>query len=184
MANIIDQTYFVREIMVAGVERPTVSDTLCKFINEYEPRFLKKALGYEFYKLFNTALQSNPTSGRWYDLVVGADFTMGSTLYEWSGLKNSTIKESIIANYVYFYYMRNEMSQTAVMGEVRTNTENAIRSTPASKMAKAWNDTARQVHILWDYLQNKEVDGEKVYPEFKWQDVDYCHFQTINTFGI
>jgi hypothetical protein len=185
MANIIDQTYFVREILVAGIENPIISDPLCKFITEYEPRFLKKALGYEFYKLFNTALQSSPTSGRWYDLVVGADFYMGSTLYQWEGLKNTTLKESIIANYVYYYYMRDNITQTAILGEVKTNTENSSRVSANMKMVKAWNDMSRQVCILWDYLINKKDDnGNKVYPEFKTQDVDYCHFGTINHFSL
>lgn len=185
MANLIDTTYFNDEVLIAGVETLDVSASLCDFIKKYEPIMLKKAMGYEFYKLFESALQSNPTSGRWYDLVVGADFYMGTTLYEWEGLKDDTLKKSIIANYVYYFYQRNELSNTARLGEVRSNAENATRVTAEYKMINAWNYMVRQVHIMRDYLANKkDGNGDLVYPEYSESNVDCLHFSTLNTFGI
>jgi hypothetical protein len=91
-------------------------------------------------------------------------------------------KQSPIANYVYYWYIRNNYSQTSAMGEVKSKTENADRHTPGLKMTKAWNEMSDWVWELRDYLDSKKTD----YPEWEKQDV-WCmlkSFRPINEFNI
>lgn len=98
------------------------------------------------------------------------------------------VKRSMIANYVYYFWMQNEATQTGMVGESQVKTENATRTTPEDKMVYAWNEMVDKARGLQCWLdKNKET-----YPE--WEGVPYrpwympygaaeC-FQKINIFGI
>lgn len=88
--------------------------------------------------------------------LTGYTFVSGDTFfYEKSSnisltpLGNS-LPLSIIANYVYYWWMRNEVTQTAMVGEVMTTTENAVRVSPSGKMARAWNE---MVEGSWELIR-------------------------------
>lgn len=93
-----------------------------------------------------------------------------------------TSKQSPIANYVYYWFIRNNHSQTATMGEVKSQNENAVNHSPALKMTRAWNEMSAWVCELRDYLDAKNTD----YPEWEEQDVWRMlrSFRPINEFNI
>lgn len=93
-----------------------------------------------------------------------------------------TSKQSPIAGYVYYWFIRNNHSQTATMGEVKSKNENAVSYNPGLKITRAWNEMSRQVCELKDFLDSKTDD----YPEWEDQDVWTMlrHFKTINEFNI
>jgi hypothetical protein len=62
-------------------------------------------------------------------------------------------KKSLIANYVYYWFMRNLMSSTTGTGETESKTENSNRVNPANKMRKAWNEMVDSVQILRSFVQ-------------------------------
>lgn len=134
-------------------------------------------------------------------LVAGEDYSItGNTLTLTTGLfavndkyfyKSATLaintttgtsKQSPIANYVYYWYTRNNHSQTAAMGEVKSQNENAVFHSPALKMTRAWNQMSEWVCDLRDYLDAKKAD----YPEWEKQDVWYMlrSFRPVNEFNI
>lgn len=93
-----------------------------------------------------------------------------------------TNKKSLIANYVYYWYMRNNWTNTATTGEVKPQNENAVIVSPALKMVRAWNEMSSWVCDLVDYLDAKKDD----YTEWANQDV-WCmrrKFRPINEFNI
>jgi hypothetical protein len=93
-----------------------------------------------------------------------------------------TNKESLIANYVYYWYQRNNHTQTATTGEVKPQNENAVIANPSLKLVKAWNDMSAWICELVDYLDAKKDD----YTQWADQDV-YCmlrKFRPINEFNI
>jgi hypothetical protein len=69
---------------------------------------------------------------------------------------SGTYKTSPIANYVYYWFMRDNHTQTAPVGEVKTTTENAVLANPFLKMARAYNEAAEAVGRLRDYLDANE----------------------------
>lgn len=93
-----------------------------------------------------------------------------------------TNKKSLISNYVYYWYQRNNHTQTATTSEVKPANENAMVASPAVKMVRAWNEMSIWICELVDYLNARKDD----YTEWVNQDV-WCmlkKFRPINEFNI
>jgi hypothetical protein len=93
-----------------------------------------------------------------------------------------TNKKSLIANYIYYWYQRNNHTQTTTTGEVKPANENSTVASPAIKMVRAWNEMSDWIWELVNYLNSKKDD----YTEWANQDV-YCmlrKFKRINEFNI
>jgi hypothetical protein len=93
-----------------------------------------------------------------------------------------TNKKSLIANYVYYWYQRNNHTQTTTTGEVKPANENSTVASPAVKMVRAWNEMSSWICELVDYLDARKDD----YTEWADQDV-YCmlrKFRPINEFNV
>lgn len=134
-------------------------------------------------------------------LIPGIDYSVsGSTLTlltgqfainDWYTYKSATLaintstgtsKASPIANYVYYWYMRNNHTQTASTGETKGKHENADTASMAVKLTRAWNEMSEWVCDLVDYLNAKKDD----YTEWADQDVRCMlrKFRPINEFNI
>jgi hypothetical protein len=182
--SLIDSTYFIGEINIAQISQPSVDDVLTGFITKYETKYLNEVLGYAFAKLFSAGLTVTPTvDARWTKLKTGAEFTSGEGfLTMWPGFVNDDL-QSPIANYIYFWFCRNNVSFTAGMGEVEGATENGSLTTGNTKLTRAWNEMVDMNCALYDFLMNaKNGDGSVMFPEFTIDAVK--HFAKINPFGI
>jgi len=127
---IINSTYFINEIFIAGqansVDIDSSRSKLSGFINKYEPKFLTDLLGDVLYSEFKAGLLENPIPQKWTDLK--------------NVLANDTTKESPIANYVYYWFLRNASTTTVEVGESKQLTENAERVSSIDKQVRAWNE--------------------------------------------
>ena len=93
-----------------------------------------------------------------------------------------TSKASPIANFVYYWYMRNNHTQTASTGETKGKHENADTASIAVKLTRAWNEMSEWICELVNYLNAKKDD----YTDWASQDV-WCmlkKFRPINEFNI
>jgi hypothetical protein len=93
-----------------------------------------------------------------------------------------TNKKSLIADYVYYWYQRNNWTNTATTGEGKPQNENMVMANPALKMVRAWDEMSAWVCDLVHYLDAKKDD----YTEWADQDV-WCmlkKFRRINEFNI
>lgn len=72
------------------------------------------------------------------------------------------INESCIANYVYYWFRRNDSTQTAAIGEVITKAENSTNVSPRKKMAHAWNEMRVWVRDFLCYMEQNAT----TYPEW------------------
>lgn len=75
------------------------------------------------------------------------------------------IKQSLIANYVYYWYLRATASQTTPVGEVVTENENSIINGSHVKMQRAWNEMVDHIYEMIDFLDNNRL----VYTDWRWQ---------------
>lgn len=185
---LIDRSYFVGDINIPNTSNAAVGSLLDWFILKYETEFLDKVLGYELHKAFKTGLQEVSIPQKWIDLRDGVEYTnvQGKPRF-WHGLLAAvsgdvSFDNSPIANYVYYWYMRNSHTQTSAMGEKKSKTENADNHSPANKMARAWNEMAECVRELVDYMNANKTD----YPEWEEQD-QWCmlrSFHPINEFSV
>ena len=88
---------------------------------------------------------------------------------------------SPIADYVYWFWLKYNHSQTSGLGEVRSEAQNAVRVSPKHKAVMAWNDMVEKTWLLYEFLKVNPV----TYPEFQayLSDPDINLMLTkINTF--
>jgi hypothetical protein len=192
---LIDTSYFIgeRNIPNAGTGSP-VDKLIAREILVNEGKFLKLALGNSLYSAFMTALGKNADGSfenvdkgvpaaavpqKWKDLLNGKEYTgLDSRKYTWVGFivlaDDAAISESIIADYVFFQFMKNYSTLTTPMGEVKAGTENATAVSPKFKMTSVWNKMHFEINELVRFLRN----NSSVYTEWTFQD-GYCTTQDL-----
>jgi hypothetical protein len=171
MANIIDTTYFHGDLAVGQLTSAAVAAGLQWKIDQLEPRLLIELLGYELYKSF-IAL---PNTTRHQDILNGKEYTnRAGRVTKWFGLKRQVTAavdgppaiaatySSLIANYVYYYYTKQNNTFTTGAGEGKAKVQNMEQASPRRKLAKAWNDMVDDNCELVEFL----LSFPDVYPEF------------------
>ncbi len=189
----IDGTYFIGDLDIPNTDKDYVAERIDWCINQYEPEFLQKILGYALYKAFVNGVNISTTTPadpdetentsedestvnadqRWLDLRDGVEYTdLVGELRRWKGLIITDKKSSFIANYVYYWYRRGTATQTTGIGEVAANAENSVNVPPVQKMVTAWNKMVDWIKELVAFLDAKV----ETYPE--WKNVS--HWLTFN----
>lgn len=149
---IIDTSYFQykpvyipNSVTVASAlpnPTPTAKSQVQQFIDSKEYELLLSALGHE--QLTELLSQFTETGAwieeplqKWVDLVDGKD--------EWRGLRYTygTNKISLIAYYVFYFYLTEDFKTYNTTGIQVSQSENAISAAPNDKTAKAWNEFVR-----------------------------------------
>ena len=174
---LIDSTYFIGEINLPGLQNEVVEESLNSFIQKYESYYLQRSLGYSLMKSFLAGLEADEPEQKWVDLRDGAEFEGCRGLDKWTGFINDG-KQSPIANYVYYYFMRDAATLTSGIGEVKPTGENSSNASGAVKMMRAYNQMCEQTALLHEFL----LANKDVYTEF-----DYSHivlFRPLNLFNI
>ena len=169
---LINEEYFKGEIVIPnlnsvgnGISSQIASsnlELLLSFIDKYEKRFLVSLLGRccadEFYK----EIEKGELSGKWLDLK--------------NKLVDETLKISPIANYVYYWYRRNDVSITTGIGEMETDSDNSVRVSSALKMCRAWNEMVEWVIDTRVWMKSSG--------NFKYLNIDVNLLKRINTLNI
>lgn len=175
---IIDQTYFVRRLNVPQAGNTEGLADLNGYIEQYEPEFLSCVLGYDLAKAFNEGIDGSglPSEQRWIDLLEGAEFSQGGCLYRWSGFKPVTgVKVSPIANYVFFKFVDEKITDFTLVGTVSSKTDNNRTASAIDRLVDTWNRMVDMNKILYRFLKVNKT----AYPEWKicacpCDDVDHC----------
>lgn len=182
--SIIDHTYFFGKLSLPQTGNTEGRSIVQQFIDQYEPEYLKRAMGYELWKAFTDGIESSgetPADERWRDLTDGAEFEYNDRTYKWNGF-DPVDKLSPIANYVYYRYMEDRASANTLVGTVVQNVDNNTRVNALRKMVDAWNDMVEMNKLLYYFLQVNAA----TYPEYVEPDPVYVNeiFYPINEFGI
>lgn len=145
----VDQ--FIGDILVVSGTNPETGAgfDLCYFIEKYEPEYLTQMLGYEFYLdvMANILADPNNVPEPYADLVDGADYRdINGVLHQWKGLRGYA------AEYIYYWYKRNDYTSSSLLGEATPNVDNATMRLSDQKMVKAHNDAMNGIKEAWAYL--------------------------------
>lgn len=180
MANLIDKTYFVNDIVLPKNDW----DNIESFITRFEPEVLTSLLGYTLYK----AMLAAPTVDPYKNLVDGVEYSIdynGNTrLVKWNGLKNDK-SISLIAYYVYCEYLRSRVTTTQQVGETLSNLENSKNADIFSKLGSAharlnelygYEYQDKLVPSAYNFLSEHEDD----YPEWEFE----CIKNSINSHDL
>lgn len=129
---------------------------LDNFREAYERDVLIKCLGYSEYKLFQDNLEvvsgasvqtvKSSADQKWKDLFSGKDYTIDGVDMHWDGLlfKEGVYDKSLIAYYVYYHFLIDDMSNYTGTGLQSENSKNSEKVSIIPKAAKAW----RQFHEM------------------------------------
>ena len=176
MANLIDYTYFIRELSLPQAANVEGRAVINSFIDKYEPKLLTAALGADLYAALVAGLAEETPLAIWTDLMTGKDYIYNLKSYRWTGLRNTTTKESPIANYVYYWIMKNNISNTTGIGEVSPKGENSFRANPSRKMTAAWNEMVDQLRSLKHFLDSSVSYPDWVLYEYPYNDFRYQQY--------
>jgi hypothetical protein len=180
---LIDKSYFVGEINIPDTSNASVLERLNFLIVKYEGQLLRDLLGNALYAAYTTGIGAATPDAKWTELRDGKTYTDGNgDVQIWSGFRNSTTKQSLIANYVYYWWQRDKASHTTALGEVKDNTDGGERVSPIDKQVRAWNEMADQVAELVSFLNSNTT----TYTE--WTTPQSCKalsdYRYINAFNI
>lgn len=160
MANVITYEYFRGPLNLPQTTNAQGQALLTQFITQYEPEFLRKALGMDLAADLITNIAS--LDPKWVELRDGVAFINTRNRQDrWVGFSNAD-KISPIANYVYYQFVKDGITATAGLGEVVPKAENADRVYPQLKLQRAWNLMADMIRTLHEWLR---MDPD-TYPEF------------------
>jgi len=163
MATLINATYFFGALILPQKADTNVSSSLTWLIDELEPKLLTDLLGYELKKLYDAGIAANTQIYK--DIRDGKEYTNRSSIVtKWRGLAyaDGSAKKSLIANYVYWHHMEKEASASTGTGEKVPKAQNAVNTSPISKMVRAWNEMVCMNYELIEFL----LTNDTVYPEF------------------
>ena len=143
MTNLIDKTYFVADLLIPNIATETdVSDLMDLYIARYQKKILVDLLGQDLYLAFETGLAATSPEQKWLDLRDGKTYTIeydgADYSIHWNGLVNDD-KESLLAYFTYFYFVREKHVQLTGVGSSVINQENATPVLPNSKIIEAYN---------------------------------------------
>ena len=181
---LIDTSYFVGQLNIPNTGSVEVKENVGWFIDKYEVQLLRNALGIDLYDEFLTALgasdgsYSNVTNGKltltalnqkWVDLLNGKKYIGRDGLrHVWQGFislyDDAAPKKSIIADYVYYFWTMDSMTQTLGTGEVSANGENATNVFGNHKANFIWTEMCDHVRELVDFLDYSNSSDSNYYP--------------------
>lgn len=144
---LIDYRYFIHpKTRIAGIDtvrdgKPTetaerIINDITAYIATYEPRFLRMLLGVN------------------YESVIANNKHIKSLLID------PNRGTSIIADYVYFYYMRDFSTFNTIAGEKYKVADNSERASANHRLITLWND---MVEKCTDIV--KDISTESIHPE-------------------
>lgn len=188
--RIIDESYFNGQLFLPGIGGRINQERLNTVIDDRQAEFLDKALGYNLSAAFQIGITTDPIDQRWLDLRDGKTFVdaFGRT-HKWVGFQNGQ-KKSPLANYVYYWFTRDNATITTTSGEAKPSKENAANVSYIPKQVRAWNDMVRMLDGLKTYLFVSNQADTPLYPEWAmtWQHDITCSFPDIfyriNEFNI
>lgn len=182
----IDLTYFFDELLIA--DKDNNANSIKRFINQLEPWLLTELMGYALYKAYAAGISAGSPDAKWLAIRDGKEYTVSGVLVKWQGLifkdgpsGDEQSKKSLIANYVYWHWIRNNNTVTTAAGEMQAKAGPiAANTTSKGKTIRAWNQMVDWNKSFVDFLYFNVAD----YPEFKNHSVP-CHLlEKQNTLGL
>lgn len=131
--SIVAPSDFIAEIAIPQTANYfSNGGNLQEFIDKYEKRFLLELFGATFYAelIAGLAVEPKPDPDIWAQLVDETDL------------------KQMICNYVYYWYKRDETTQSVGTGESKNKTDNATPVNSKDKQCRAWNEMANMVRFF------------------------------------
>lgn len=122
-------------------------------------------------------------------LKVGDQFAYGEvfilhfTSVQSTGLP-SVAYTSPLAAYVYYQWFVDQAANLSAMGIVEGQAENATGANAMLKMSDAWDRMAKDILMLWQFIDTTSRQDPTVYSSYDRLKIDYNFFKPINKYGF
>ena len=211
---LIDASYFNREIAIPNVNelQGNGSTELNEFIDGKVRLLLQSVLGYDLFTdldtdITNGALKTDAEQ-KWKDLVNGKTYTKNDKDYRWKGLlyTEGTFKNSLLADYVYYFWLESNLSDMTGVGEVVQSSKNAVSVNSTQRLINTWNRFVKAVNggdvcdkrgrfywhggvPIYDYSQSDNSMYVDLFTYLKDNQTNYpqapfTYFEYKNQFGL
>lgn len=142
-----------------------VSAVLQQYIDKYEPRILTRVLGYQLYKEFNVGLAEETPAEKWTELRDGAEYTYNDELKYFDGLK------TLIVNYVYFKFVKEQSQFNTGVGIKSIDTENSQNTDASFKQVYAFNELVDINCQLNEFITAKNDEVANTYENYSYKEI-------------
>lgn len=168
---LIDSTYFFNRLNLPQTGNTEGLADVNAFIEQYEPEYLLCVLGQSLGSVFMEAVEGSGevTEQRWLDLLRGANYTYDGCAKSWLGFQPlptayaPTRKYSPIANYVFYKYVDERITDFVLVGNVASKTDNNRIVSATDRLVDTWNRLVDMNKTLYEYLKVNKA----IYPEWK-----------------
>ena len=137
----------------------------------------------------------DPTKGvdnKWKWLLNGLEYTgLDARMHKWQGFiavaDDTAPPKSLLANGIYYYWMRNTSTFSVGTGEKIANAEGMINASNAAKASNAWNEMVTWLHEMIWFLDTFTSGQNQLFnPQWWLQNRYYLlkKYKKINQFNL
>ena len=176
---IIDDTYFQGEIEVPNIaEADSKSlEELQRLIDEKCRLFMYDVLGDVLSAELDLLLQNGilPTTpvSKWTKLIYGENYDLDGKQLKWDGICSvmSTSKSSLLADYVYTFYLTESNTFLSGVGEMKGEARGAMMVNSTQRYVTIWNRFVKKYQSdlcgnIFDF-RNYFLDYQFYYPRYE-----------------
>lgn len=147
---------------------------------------------YSFYdNVTNGIADATKMDQKWVDLLNGKEYIgLDARRHKWQGFiavaDDTSPKKSIIANFVYYWWMRNNATHSTGTTEIVANAENAVNVANNAKSMHAWNEMCNWLHEMIWFLDTANAYDYNYYPGWWLQNRYYLlhKYKKINLLNL
>lgn len=149
---ITDVSYYIKgELAIPNIKTlasisdnlPKSNDNVTATIQRYERELLINALGVENYTELSTQFEGVELKAdaleKWKDLVNGKTYTNGDVTYRWDGLRQHEQRESLVAYFVFYHYLKQDAERYTGIGMQREKGKGSEEIAPINKLVDVWS---------------------------------------------
>ena len=108
----------------------------------------------------------------------------GDILAKWLYILNDTDLKPMLVDYIYYWYIRNEVTFTAMIGEVLSKGENSVRVSSVDKQVSSWNEMVEMARCFELDLTIYPNWVNPFYHSYLWGRLEGNIFCNINSLNI
>lgn len=151
--SLIDSTYFKNTNILADLSEPTPYDTINERLNHEikvgEKDVLSYAFGWEMWEDFKQYIVEGidtDTPENYKKIINGTEYLRNGKKCYWMGLIQPKTKESLLADYVYCTYRKENVTQTTQTAETTISSKIGSTRSATPKIVKKWNEFIEKLH--------------------------------------
>lgn len=145
---LIDESYFTNKLYISNINEPNtdLNEEVNDYIEDKVRLFLENCLGLDLFEELDSFIIDgvlvDTAPLNWKNLVNGCKYVNNGTNYRFKGLlqTNGGIKKSLLANYTFYHWLEDNVTQQSGIGEVVTNGKNAINANSTQRLTSVWNE--------------------------------------------